>query len=131
MAEQGYPFFAGSITLKKKIKLTANEIENRSFDIAKLSTTVTKVKVNGKDAGDIMWHPYSVDLSGLLHEGENEIEVTLIGNLRNLLGPFHMKEGECHSVGPGRFFHNSPIWVKGVHPNWTDTYCFVECGLFF
>ncbi len=131
LAEQGYPFFSGSITLKKKITLTAEEIENRSFNLAKLSTTVTKVKVNGKDAGDIMWHPYSVDLSGLLLEGENEIEVTLIGNLRNLLGPFHMKEGECHSVGPGRFFHNSPIWVKGVHPNWTDTYCFVECGLFF
>lgn len=131
LAEQGYPFFAGSVTLKKTLNLTEQEALNRSFDIARLSSTVTKIKVNGKDAGNIMWHPYSADLSGLLHDGENEIEVTVIGNLRNLLGPFHVAEGECYAVGPGRFFHNSPIWAKGVHPDWVDSYCFVEYGLFF
>ena len=78
-----------------------------------------------------MWHPYSIDVSNLLKEGENTFEVTVIGNLRNMLGPFHLAEGESFSVSPRSFFHESPIWIKGKNPSWVDSYCFVEYGLFF
>lgn len=131
LAQQGYPFFAGSVTFKKKITLTADEIADRSVKFAKLCSTVTKVKVNGVEAGKIMWQPYEVNVSKLLKAGENDIEITVTGNLRNLLGPFHLVEGEAYAVGPRKFFHESPIWVKGVNPDWIDTYCFVEFGLFF
>lgn len=131
MAEQGYPFFAGSMTFKKTINLTAEQCQNRSFEISRLCSTVTKLKVNGSDAGNIMWRPYVIDLSDLLHEGENTLEVTVTGNLRNLLGPFHLAEGECLAVGPSSFFHESPLWLNGKNPDWVDSYCFVEFGLFF
>ncbi len=131
LAQQGYPFFAGSVTFKKKINLTADELADRSVKFQKLCSTVTKVKVNGTQAGKIMWQPYEVDVSKLLKAGENDIEITVTGNLRNLLGPFHLVEGEAYAVGPRKFFHESPIWVKGVNPDWIDTYCFVEFGLFF
>lgn len=131
LAEQGYPFFAGSVTFKKVIDLAADEIENRSLKFKKLCSTVTKVRVNGRDAGTVMWQPYEVDLSGLLKEGSNEVEITVTGNLRNLLGPFHLKEGESYAVGPRKFFHESPIWCGGLNPEWIDSYCFVEFGLFF
>ena len=130
IAEQGYPFFAGSMAFKKAFRLTADEIENRSICFGELCSTVTEVKVNGKSAGKVMWQPYSVDLSGLLVEGENEIEITVTGNLRNLLGPFHLNEGESYWVAPPQFIHNSPLWVGGENKAWVDSYCFVEFGLF-
>ena len=133
---QGYPFFAGSVVFKKKINLSKDEIENRSVAFAKRCSSVTSVKINGKDAGSIMWQPYTVDLSGLLKEGENEIEITVTGTLRNLLGPFHLKSGESYAVGPRQFFHFSPIWSRpawstGLNADWIDSYCFVEFGMFF
>ncbi len=128
---QGYPFFVGSITFKKTINLTEAEIANRSIAFAKRNAHITSIRVNGKDAGNIMWHPYSVDLSSLLKAGENEIEITLTGTLRNLLGPFHLAVGESYSVGPSTFFHESPLWCKGKNSSWTDNYTFVEFGLFF
>ncbi len=128
---QGFPFFAGSMTFKKTITLTADECKNRSVKFSRLGSTVIKVKVNGIDTDKIMWQPYEIDIRGLLHEGENEIEITITGSLRNLLGPFHLIEGENHWVAPNCFFHESPIWCKGINPNWTDSYCFVEFGLFF
>lgn len=134
LASQGYPFFAGEMTFTKKVELTAEEIENRSFEIKELCSNITALRVNGKDAGKILWHPYSIDLSGLLREGENVFEVTVKGNLRNMLGPFHLKQGECLGVGPGSFFHRSPIWLKGtagIRSDWVNSYCFVEYGLFF
>lgn len=132
IAEQGYPFFAGSMTFKKTVTLDASEIEHRSVCFGELCGTVTEVKVNGKSAGEIMWKPYEVDVSDCLRAGDNEIEIRVTGTLRNLLGPFHLKSGEYYWVGPGAFFHESPAWVReGLNANWVDSYCFVEFGLFF
>ena len=131
IAKQGYPFFAGKMTFKKSVTLTDDEIKNRSFTLSALSATVTSVKVNGIDAGKIMWKPYSLDVSSLLHEGINTFEITIASSLRNMLGPFHLSEGESFAVAPRSFFHESPIWVKGLNPLWVDSYCFVEHGLFF
>ncbi len=131
IASQGYPFFAGNITYKQKINLAADECKSRSIKFERLPSTVTNVKVNGKNAGQIMWQPYEVDVSNLLTPGENEVEITVTGNLRNLLGPFHLADGENYWVAPNCFFHESPIWCKGLNSNWVDSYCFVEFGLFF
>ncbi len=130
MAEQGYPFFAGSMTFTKNITLLPDETKHRSLVFERLCSTVTTVRVNGKEAGQVMWQPYCVELDDLLVEGENEISVTITGNLRNLLGPFHLGEGECLEVCPPSFIHESPVWVGGINPDWVDSYCFVEFGLF-
>ncbi len=134
IAQQGYPFFAGSMTFKKTVTLTADEAKRGCMIFSKLCSNITDVKVNGKAAGKVLWQPYSIDLSALLSEGENLFEITVKGNLRNMLGPFHLSEGECLAVGPRAFFHESPIWLKGsagAQTDWVDTYCFVEFGLFF
>ena len=134
IAQQGYPFFAGSMTFKKTVTLTAEEAARGSIKFSSLCSNVTSVKVNGKAAGDILWQPYELDLSGLPREGENEYEITVKGNLRNMLGPFHLNIGESLAVGPRSFFHTSPIWLKGSaggQADWVDSYCFVEFGLFF
>lgn len=131
LAPQGFPFFAGSMTFRRRIHLTAEEAAAAQLGFAQLCSTVTQVQVNGRDAGTILWHPYTLDIAPLCRAGENEITITVTGNLRNLLGPFHLKEGESYAVCPHSFFHESPVWLHGVNPQWDDRYCFVEYGLFF
>lgn len=127
---QKFPFFCGSIKLTKTITLSAEEIQNRSIEFSERNSTVTKVTVNGKELSPIFWAPYSCDLSGLLKEGENVIDVEIIGNFRNMLGPHH-NECENYSVVPGSFMKNSKIWKTSWCPaKWVDSYCFVKYGLF-
>ncbi|MBQ7248042.1 MAG: hypothetical protein IJS22_08140 [Lachnospiraceae bacterium] len=130
---QGYPFFAGSITLSKRVVLSAEEAEKASIAFDRLPSIVTAVRVNGVDAGRIMWKPYCIDISEAARAGENEIEITLTGSLRNLLGPFHLREGETYTALPFYFFRKTGVWGwgDGVNRNWTDDYSFVQNGLFF
>ena len=130
---QGYPFFAGSITLRKKIDLSAFEAKNAVIEFKKLPSIVTGVRVNGKDVGKIMWKPYSADISDYVQVGENGIEITLTGSLRNLLGPFHLDEGETYTALPFYFFKKTNVWGwgDGVNRKWSDDYSFVQNGLFF
>ena len=57
--------------------------------------------------------------------GKTKIQLTLINNLRNILGPHHLDAGECYNVGPSSFFKEQCIWA--TEPDkWNDGYCFVE-----
>ncbi|MCD7955628.1 MAG: hypothetical protein LUG93_07735 [Lachnospiraceae bacterium] len=47
---------------------------------------MAELKVNGKDAGVSFWPPHHFAVQGLLHEGQNEIEVTMTGSLANKYG---------------------------------------------
>jgi hypothetical protein len=57
--------------------------------LGKWSGTVAQVKVNGEAAGIIGWQPYELDISKLVRDGENRIEVLVCGSNKNLLGPHH------------------------------------------
>lgn len=46
---------------------------------------VLEVVVNGRSAGVRLWEPYGVEVTGLLVEGENEIELRVANTLVNLL----------------------------------------------
>ncbi len=130
---QGYPFFAGSITLSKEIYLSGEEAKNAVIGFEKLPSIVTDISVNGASAGKIMWKPYELDISEFAEEGKNTISITLTGSLRNLLGPFHLDEGETHTALPFYFFHKTGVWGwgDGINHKWTDDYSFVQNGLFF
>ena len=129
IAVQGYPFFTGSMVLEKKITLSKDELNNRSIEFDKTCAVLTRAKVNGKDLGTLLWAPYRFDLSDALKEGENVIELELISCFRNLLGPLHLGE-EAYDISPASFNHNSKIFGNGLNPRWSDTYSFIECGIF-
>jgi hypothetical protein len=44
-----------------------------------------QVKVNGQDAGELLFEPYTVDVTSLVHEGSNELEVTVTNALFNAM----------------------------------------------
>ena len=47
------------------------------------------VTVNGETAGHIAYPPYEAEITRLLKPGHNTVEVTVIGTLKNTLGPHH------------------------------------------
>ena len=59
--------------------------------LGKWNGTVAAVTVNGKQAGIIACEPYRSDITKFLVQGKNTIRVTVIGSLKNLLGPHHKK----------------------------------------
>ena len=124
---QGFPFFAGTIVLKKTFYA---EERNMMIDFEKCGINVVKAKVNGKELAPMLYEPYTADISEYIKIGENEIELTLINNLRNLQGPFHLTEGESYLVGPNSFYKENCIWYNGGNDGrWNDDYCFVEMSL--
>ena len=51
--------------------------------------SVAKVAVNGKPAGYIDAPPWECDVTKWVKRGQNAVEVTVIGTLKNTLGPHH------------------------------------------
>jgi len=123
--QQGFAFFAGTMTLCKKISVDDTD-KKLKFTLDGINSA--NVKVNGKDLGTLVLSPFEFDLSDALNRGENEFELTLTNNLRNLLGPHHLEEGESHMAAPACFFKESEIWNGKP---WNDAYCLVETNVNF
>ena len=122
---QGFAFFAGNITVKKTF-----DGKDTRLDFDKCGINVVKVKVNGKEVKKLLWEPYVADLSDYMVDGENVVELTLINNLRNLLGPFHLAEGETYFCAPVSFYKEPCIWnMNAKEENWSRDYCFAEVSL--
>ena len=126
---QKFPFFCGKMTLSKTISLSKDEVENRCIEFAERNSTITKVTVNGNQLTPICWAPYTCDLSGMLTEGENTIDIEITGNFRNMLGPHHNGR-ENLFVDPGSFIKNSKFWKPWGKVEWCDSYNFVKFGIF-
>ena len=123
---QGFPFFAGDITVKK----TFAKDGDMMLDFVKTGINVVKARINGKEIRQFMWEPYTADVSDLLVDGDNEIELTLVNNLRNMQGPFHLSEGEDYACRPGSFYKEDCLWVRGFgEDRWNDNYCFANVSI--
>ncbi len=116
---QGYPFYCGSMRFTWNLSLPG-EAQRIVLQSHKPQAPVCSVEVNGQHAGLLAWHPYEVDITDLVHEGENEITVEVFTSPRNLLGPLHHRQGELYGVGPESFVSED---------QWTDQYQFVPYGL--
>ena len=124
--QQGFPGFAGDITVSKKF--VAEDV-NMMLDFVKTGINVVKARINGNEVETFMWEPYTADLSEYLVEGENEIQLTLVNNLRNMQGPFHLPHGEAHGVGPGEFYKEPCIWSRHGWKDWNDNRSLVNITL--
>jgi hypothetical protein len=118
LVPQGCPFYAGSISLIQSLHLPT--VEGRvflKFDRGELPPV--KVIVNGQTGGVEMWPPHDVEITHLLHEGENSITLKLVSSLRNLLGPHHQERDDKPWTGPSEF--------RSV-PDWIDDYWIAPLG---
>ena len=86
--EAGYPFYSDRVSYIKTVsfdKVPGTVMVN----LGEWNGSVAEVLVNNRSAGIVQAPPYRADISGLVEPGENNIEVTVYGSLKNLLGPHH------------------------------------------
>ena len=121
--QQGFPFYKGRLKLKKIIDIPHTDYK---LKISKKGINAIKLRVNGNDAGTLLWEPYELDLREYLKVGENELELTLVNNLRNMMGPHHCGDGECIHPGPVSFRKLPSVWTKMQQLDWNEDYCLTE-----
>lgn len=120
---QGYPFFSEGISYRQSFKVP--EATGRYFvELPDWQGSVAEVRVNGGVAGFIECAPWERDVTKHVKSGENAVEVTVFGTLKNLLGPHHAGPG-LGSAGPS-MFQKGP--VSGPPPG--ERYFTVKYGLF-
>ncbi len=120
--EQGWPFYHHSVDYSKTYSFD-NKAKFCKVQLSNWSGTVAVVKVNGQEAGIIYRKPYELDISELVEEGKNNIEVRVIGSLKNLLGPHH-NVTQRGIVTPWSFKYAPEIQPPGVE------YDLLRYGLF-
>lgn len=117
---EGFPFFSGKLNLEGEI-----EVKGKSpvLELDMHGINSLHVKIDSREF--VAMTDNIIPLNGV-SQGKHKVEFTLINNLRNLLGPHHIKNGEELSTGPGKFFKEPCVWNRNPEPDWDDNYCFVE-----
>ena len=91
--KQKLPYYSGTGWYTAKVCLTAEDLSRKLMLKADIGRDVLLIRVNGQDAGTRLWKPYAADLTPLLHEGENTIELGVVNTLMNLLESSHTPSG--------------------------------------
>ncbi len=140
----GLPFYAGTVELRKTVNVSTADADKKAIlNVGEFHGCVAEVYANGIFCGNIMWFPYSADLTGNLHEGENEIVIKLTGTMRNLLGPSHRPCGDVgqlwagYSNPNGAWLGHNPadpdrIWYEDRASDtdkWSDSYFLAGFGI--
>ena len=102
---QGLPFYWQTAGYRASWKLRRDK--PAAVRLGKWFGSVAEVRVNGKHAGVIGWQPYELDISPLVRDGDNEVEVVVYGSMQPLFGPHHGKI-QPGLVSPGSFRHGPP-----------------------
>lgn len=123
--QQGFLFFAGTMTVKKTVTVTDTDLY---FKMKKHGITSVILKVNGKEVKNFLWEPYEADLSEYLKKGENEIELTLTNSLRNLLGPHHLLDTNETCISPQSFQEEKNPFLSSDKER-TKDYNFLNTGI--
>lgn len=120
LLNDGYPFFAGTVHLQRKLQLEQKDVilefQGRFQAI--------RVWVNGKEAGSLLYNN-RIDISEFACVGENDITLELTVSNRNLFGPHHNAElEEPESVGPYTF-ELPGTWQDGRSDQYRASYSLV------
>ena len=125
LERQGFPFFAGSVTVEKAFDWDGRGAVRFAFE--KRGVNCVRAELNGRPFAPVLWRPFAVDLTEAAEPGENRLRLTLTNNLRNLLGPHHLGE-EPEYTKPGSFQKEPSFW--NPEPVWDARYCLVDFGLY-
>ncbi len=86
--EQGHPFYSAGVSYRQQFRVDQNK-GRFQVTLPDWYGSVAEVKVNGKSAGYVIAAPWECDVTRHLKRGANEVEVIVIGTLKNTLGPHH------------------------------------------
>ncbi len=120
---QGYLFFSGNMTVEKTFDYDGGGC---CVELERTGINSIHVSVNGGEELVSLWNGEAFDIGKYLKCGENKVSLTLVNNLRNMLGPHHLEMGECTWVCPSSFFKEPCVWNPAPEKDWCDGYCFVK-----
>ena len=83
----GMPFYAGRISLKTVINVQKPDSKRVYLRLNNVHAASVSLKVNGKYSDVKYWRPYLFDITDLVKNGENTIEIIAATTLFNLMGP--------------------------------------------
>lgn len=118
ITRQGLPFYGGNIIYKTKIETP----ENCSLKITsgRYRGALVKVLIDGKDAGYIVYPPYTLTVSGI-SKGPHTIEFIVYGNRANTFASMH-NYSMNNWYGPDHWYYEDG---KG----WCYEYLLKETGM--
>ena len=107
--QQGAPFYAEGVEYTT-VFTTNNDFANNQYRIPLTREdwfgSTAKLVINGKEVGWAVLSETSFDITPFVQEGNNVVQFTVIGTLRNTLGPLHSGQHQF-SAWPG-MFHQAP-----------------------
>ncbi len=130
LTSQGLWFYRGDVQYSFNLEYNG-EKEVKIFASNAMSTSA-EIIINGKSKG-LINRRYGVNIQDMLIKGNNFIQIKLIGNNRNLLGPHHHIKGISPLTGMNTF-----LGIKGFEDfaspeiteesTWIDDYTFIPFG---
>ncbi len=85
---QGLPFYSAGVAYTERFQV-AHKTGRYAVALRDWYGSVAKVSVRGTVLGYIDAPPWELDVTKWIQPGENEVEVAVIGTLKNTLGPHH------------------------------------------
>jgi hypothetical protein len=122
-SDEGLPFYSQKVAYSQKFEVPKPMDAHYRVKLSRWNGSISEVWVNGKPAGVIGWKPYELEVTPLLKEGENEIEVKVTGSLKNTFGYFY-RPNEGGLSGP-HSWNIAPESIPAV-----SEYYLEEYGLF-
>lgn len=83
--DAGIQYFSGTATYRREFELTAEQAAKRVQLQLGTVKCVAQVRLNGKDLGIAWTDPWSLDLTGALQPGRNELEIEVTNTWMNRL----------------------------------------------
>jgi hypothetical protein len=114
----GIRYFSGRATYRTTLMLSEDEAKAVALSQLNLGEVheVANVRINGKNAGILWKSPYVVRVDGLLHEGENVIEVDVTNLWPNrLIGDAQVLTGKHYTwTNIRKYTKDSPLLPSGM-----------------
>ncbi|MGN0964413.1 MAG: glycosyl hydrolase [Dysosmobacter sp.] len=96
---QGYIHYPGDMVYHFTAPAYHAEDGRIVLTLGEHSAALVEITVNGQTAGHLFGKGYNtLDITNLLTDGENAVDIRLAGTPRNLFGPFHQKYTDCTRI---------------------------------
>lgn len=102
--KQGYPFYSGTGVYHRELEIAEPYLNGRLFLEVDCGDDVLEVSVNNGPTTVVPWHPYRVEITGMVHVGKNTVQLKVTNTLINALEAVQKPSG-IFSVPTVRHHH--------------------------
>lgn len=86
----GAPFYPWEMKYAKRFKVNGASGKSYYVKADRWTGSLVEVWINGRKAGVVFAEPYALDVTSFVRNGRNDVELRVVGNMENLIGPHHV-----------------------------------------